>query len=1444
MEFFSLRNNDKKISSNQKDILNIRELISKLDIMFEEELSKNFKDIMNIPKNIFLNIIISEVKNFLDIQYGDEIYKNEKFINFFSSSCNNLEDKYKTYLDELTNAWNDYESKNKSFPENFFYFSNFRKHCINSENFAMHKCSEGKSGYFISVIKKQKNNNNNTINNKKKNSQNLNIQYLICSNCKSAFFVNKFINYCKECNTSYLCSILSHNEDPDLLLATWARPHCETLVNEKIKCNKCKDNCLYLNMKLNKLQCNNKSCSYNETLHNIEWICNICNKIFYSNVKVYNPVEVQLIKEAIKLTLLVRKKAHPIKVSCCKNINVLTENFFHKKECKGLLYLGDFNNKAIVVCDKCKAINFLVKFIWTCPKCGSRFKDKGTFIKDENNRKFFSPIYDNRRTAKEQNILNENENKKEYNNINNNRSNNSNSNINKRNKETLLSMLKRKNEQNEDKNLKNNNNNTEINNLNWNIYNKKEINDKSNSPQINDLNKFQKMNIKNNNLEKSFTEFKNSKDSTRRSSFINGVKDPIKEECETKFSSPVEIKSNNFDIKEDKFSFKSRQKKKYPDNIQSNYKRKIDDDKCLSPKTNNSVFNNYLKYSNINSNNKENIGNKIFVSYFKKQNNEDNFDINNNKNNIEKENNKNEDSTKKDTIYKNINSKRSFAGRKVNKSRRIFDNEEKENIIDNNINSITINPNINKREILIDKNKNFDIESSNNYNCKINNEENEKNIKNTNSRIFSSLKSSKNEESIPNSVNTSKYLFYKAKKSFISNEKNNSESTSIEKDKTIYKRNKINENKDINGNEVKKDNRKKTYINKSKNDLTEVQNIKNSKYQERSEDKYDNKKVIERNKEKDKKQKENIEKNQKIMGTVFVPRYRFRTKDKKKDNDLRELNKSEDEIDKNKIENSQNKTNNIPRRKRRLIQNEVKNLKYKELEDENNDKNEEIIEKKTVKSRKETLRIREMEREKEREKQRNVLLNEYNEKENDKKDNSRYKHYAFESRQESYKTKENTLSRYTKDSEISSDKNKYLINRFSGDQLNIKRYKENNDKGDSENNNNDNGIELRRHYHTKKSRKDYINNKQSKNTENIIKDSINNEINSEQKQIIFRTKNDNRIRNSHNGYLKDNLINEKEINFDEIEDIPIFDKEIRKDRIKYNELQKQLKLLLYSSNLPKFNIDFYVIKNQIGVGTFGVIFQAYNIKTRCKYALKKIIAPDLATLKQFEKGFELVHQNPHPNILDLIGICIQCVDLTNFVFYVLMDLAEEDWDTAINNRQKIKKYYFEEELISILKQLTSALYYLQKEKKIAHRDIKPENVLIFKNDIYKIGDFGEAKESKQLKQLNTLRGTELYMSPLLYNGLHENKEDVRHNPFKSDMFSLGYCFIYAASLNLNIIYKIRDVNSVIILRNILMKEFNGRYSEQFINLILKMTTFSEDKRIDFIDLEKILREDF
>ena len=116
-----------------------------------------------------------------------------------------------------------------------------------------------------------------------------------------------------------------------------------------------------------------------------------------------------------------------------------------------------------------------------------------------------------------------------------------------------------------------------------------------------------------------------------------------------------------------------------------------------------------------------------------------------------------------------------------------------------------------------------------------------------------------------------------------------------------------------------------------------------------------------------------------------------------------------------------------------------------------------------------------------------------------------------------------------------------------------------------------------------------------------------------------------------------------------------------------------------------------------------------------------------------------------------------------------MELALSDWNDEIKRRFKEKKYYTENEIIDIIKQIIKPLIYLENEG-IAHRDIKPQNILIFENNIYKITDFGEMKILSDSVQESTLRGSQLYMSPVLYNGLKYNQRDVIHNAYKSDVY--------------------------------------------------------------------------
>jgi serine/threonine protein kinase len=190
-----------------------------------------------------------------------------------------------------------------------------------------------------------------------------------------------------------------------------------------------------------------------------------------------------------------------------------------------------------------------------------------------------------------------------------------------------------------------------------------------------------------------------------------------------------------------------------------------------------------------------------------------------------------------------------------------------------------------------------------------------------------------------------------------------------------------------------------------------------------------------------------------------------------------------------------------------------------------------------------------------------------------------------------------------------------------------------------------------------------------------------------------------------------------------------------------------------------------------------------------------------------------------------------------------MELAISDWNKEIKRRAKKKLLYKENEIIYILNQIIDALLYLENEG-IAHRDIKPQNILLFKNNIFKVADFGEAKKFNDVSQECTLRGSELYMSPILYNGLKLCQKDVVHNAFKSDVFSLSFCLIYALSLNLSILNEIREINNMAQISNIIQRNFKRNYSQYLITLILKMINLNEKERFSFSDIKNYLNEKY
>lgn len=283
-----------------------------------------------------------------------------------------------------------------------------------------------------------------------------------------------------------------------------------------------------------------------------------------------------------------------------------------------------------------------------------------------------------------------------------------------------------------------------------------------------------------------------------------------------------------------------------------------------------------------------------------------------------------------------------------------------------------------------------------------------------------------------------------------------------------------------------------------------------------------------------------------------------------------------------------------------------------------------------------------------------------------------------------------------------------------------------------------------------------------------------------------------------------------------------------------------------ASPQSNFNSDDYTILRQIGEGTFGKIY-AVEDKNKKRYAMKKILANSLDEISALKSELDmLISLSKYKlNLVTIYGVEYKQLDKTTFVMYVLMDLAVRDWEKEIEFRKMRKNFYTEQELIVILKELTFTFAELQRHN-ISHRDIKPQNILLFPDQSFRIADFGEAKEVLQnnihkntLRQ--TIRGTELYMSPILFHALNTKGAGAKyteHNTFKSDVFSLGLCFLLAATLTFNSLVDIRELTDMLSIKIVLGRYLKGKYSSKFTEILYNMLEINEKDRKDFIELNK------
>jgi eukaryotic-like serine/threonine-protein kinase len=208
-----------------------------------------------------------------------------------------------------------------------------------------------------------------------------------------------------------------------------------------------------------------------------------------------------------------------------------------------------------------------------------------------------------------------------------------------------------------------------------------------------------------------------------------------------------------------------------------------------------------------------------------------------------------------------------------------------------------------------------------------------------------------------------------------------------------------------------------------------------------------------------------------------------------------------------------------------------------------------------------------------------------------------------------------------------------------------------------------------------------------------------------------------------------------------------------------------------SDSLVGQRLGHYEITDLLGEGGMGTVYLATDTKLGRKVALKLLpayLTSDADRLRRFEQEACAASALNHPNILTIYEIGE--TDGTRFIATEFIE-GETLRQRLARNSTKTS------EVLSVAEQVASALDAAH-EAGIIHRDIKPENIMVRRDGIVKVLDFGVAKLIKQpaantqattramvKTDLGVVMGTVPYMSP--------EQALARNVDHRSDLFSLG-----------------------------------------------------------------------
>lgn len=200
---------------------------------------------------------------------------------------------------------------------------------------------------------------------------------------------------------------------------------------------------------------------------------------------------------------------------------------------------------------------------------------------------------------------------------------------------------------------------------------------------------------------------------------------------------------------------------------------------------------------------------------------------------------------------------------------------------------------------------------------------------------------------------------------------------------------------------------------------------------------------------------------------------------------------------------------------------------------------------------------------------------------------------------------------------------------------------------------------------------------------------------------------------------------------------------------------------IYEKYIGQVFDNRYRIDALIGVGGMAVVYKAVDLLMRRIVAVKILkdeIAADSAAVKRFINESKAVAMLSHPNIVNIYDVSVR-----DNVKYIVMEYIEGITLKNYMNRREVLSL---KETIGYSMQILRALEHAHK-KGIVHRDIKPQNIMLLRDGVIKVMDFGIAKlpNAETVTMTDKAIGTVYYISPEQASG---DEIDSR-----CDLYSLG-----------------------------------------------------------------------